>query len=223
MKQGEQWISISDLMSVLMMVFLFISIALLVNEQSQNKKIKEKIKQTEEISKKINSAIDKEFRNDFKDWKVEKLRDGTIRFQSPKIMFLPNKHKLKKEFTKILDDFCPRFINLMYSKFSKEIHEIKITGHSSKEFNTRIQRFRRLRNAQLSILRAWEVHRYCYDSLKKHKEWFSSKVVTIGANYVHTIKAPVTKKENKKLSRRVEFKVIPKKLSDIEEYFIKVD
>ena len=65
MKNGEQWICVSDLMSGLMMIFLFVCIALLVGEQKQNKFIKEKLDETEKLSKKIYKDLNNEFKKRF--------------------------------------------------------------------------------------------------------------------------------------------------------------
>ena len=228
MKNNEQWISVSDLMAALMMIFLFISILLLVKEQDQIKDIKmhkNPIKKVERLSKRINKSLDKEFIKDFKKWGARRLDDGTIRFQEPKIMFSQGSSLLKKRFKKILKNFCPRYIKILQSK-AKDIHEVRIIGHSSSEWypdkkqNLKKKRHGYVANAKLSFKRAFNVHKYCYDSLTyKKKSWFSRKAVTVGANNVHPKKDKG--KEDKLKSRRVEFRYQLKALSKLREDFMK--
>ena len=218
----ERWIGVSDMMSGLMMVFLFVCVSLLVKEQTDNKKIKNKIEEVENKSKKIKSLFNKEFKRDFEKWGLkEPLLDGTIRFDSPKIMFVQGQSKIRRGFREILKDFCPRYINLMIRNFkSEDIHEIRILGHSSSEWKTRSTRERHTSNAKLSFDRAWAVHKFCYDNLKsvKQKQWFSDKAITVGANYVHKIKNS-NGQERKGSSRRVEFRVQLKALSNLRGTF----
>ena len=219
-----RWIGVSDLMSGLMMVFLFVCISLLTKEQNENKDIKKKIEETEKISKRINEILDREFKTDFKKWGAERLMDGTIRFKTPEIMFSQGRHNIKKEFQKILQDFCPRYIDSIRDNFDpKDIHEIRIEGHSSSEWSTNRPRKRHTSNAELSLNRSWEVHKFCYDNLKSghQKRWFSDRAVTVGANSVHRIKNS-SGMEIKSLSRRVEFRIQPKSLSELREEFIKL-
>ena len=216
----DQWIGVSDLMSGLMMIFLFVSISLLIKEQSENKEIKQKIEKTREFSKKIKSLLNAEFREDFEKWGAVLLADGTIRFQTPEIMFSQGKDRIKNKFRQILKEFCPRYIGIMHNNFDQEnIHEIRITGHTSSEWNSKISKKRHTSNAKLSLNRSWKVHEFCYDNLisENQKSWFSNKVVTVGASYVHKRKNDKGM-ENKPLSRRVEFRAQPKILSDLREY-----
>ncbi|MCY4524431.1 MAG: OmpA family protein, partial [Halobacteriovoraceae bacterium] len=147
----------------------------------------------------------------------------TIRFKAPKIMFLQGSDKLKTRFKKILKNFCPRYISVLRSNFKPgEIHEVRIIGHSSSEWGTKKRRKIYISNADLSLNRSFNVHKFCYDNLprKSQKAWFSQRAVTIGANYVHKIKKQG--KEIKSLSRRVEFRAQLKILSDLREEFIKI-
>ena len=212
-----QWVSISDLMSGLMVIFLFVSVLLLMKEQNKNKKIKNIVKENINISKKINNALDDEFGDDFKRFGAERLLDGTIRFYHPKIMFLKGSYKVRERFKRILRNFCPRYVKLLSSKkFKEHIYEIKIVGHSSSEWSLFSSvKERSQKNTLLSGNRAVKVRSYCHQSLSsKFKRWFSSKFTITGASYVHTIKNYYDI-EDKVLSRRVEFQIQTKEMSKL--------
>ena len=160
-------------------------------------------------------------KKDFRMWGAKILRDGTIRFEEPKIMFLQGSDRLKSGFKKILKEFCPRYITRLSEFGVKNIHEVRIAGHSSSEWSPNSSsKKKHMSNASLSVRRAWSVHEFCYDILlnRGQKILFSNKVVTIGANFVHKIKRE--NKEIKPLSRRVEFRVQLKILEEIGEYFM---
>ena len=218
-----RWISVSDLMSGLMMVFLFVSISLLVKEQSENVDIKKKMEEAKVVLRKINQSLDDEFSSDLKRWEAERLKDGTITFRSPEIMFVQGSHEIRRGFRNIIKTFCPRYIDVIRDKFkSEEIHELRIVGHASSEWNTN-RRTRHISNADLSLRRSWEVHKLCYDSLEggDQKEWFSGKAITVGANYVHK-RQTKSGEEARSLSRRVEFRIQPKSLSGLREDLIEM-
>ena len=209
------------------MVFLFVSVALLVKEQEKNikekeknKRIKEDEKKAGEQSKKMYKILDKEFRKDLEEWDAKILKDGTIRFQNPKIMFKVGSDKIKNKFKRILKNFCPRYIDKIKGFGLKYIHEIRIAGHTSSEWKNSNTKKRHMENAKLSIRRAWQVHKFCYHVLynNEQKSLFSKKTVTTGANFVHTHKK--RGKEKRALSRRVEFKAHLKIIEKINEYYM---
>ena len=215
---NDEWISISDLMSGLMMVFLFISIALLIPERNYNKQIKEALKKTSEDLNDLNQKLDEEFETDFKRWGAERLRDGTIRFRAPEIIFSLGSSQIRPSFQKILKNFCPRYVKIFTNHFNSKIQEVRINGHASSEWDSsrRLDK-RSFNNTQLSVDRAINVHKFCFYTLKdKSRVWFSEKAVSVGSGFVHKIKDKKGQ-ENKTLSRRVEFRVQPKSFSDLEE------
>ncbi len=223
MKSEDHWISVSDLMAGLMMVFLFISISLLIKERSKVKDIQEKVNETKTLYEKMKCVLMKEFKKDFTQWGVALLADGTIRFESPKIMFSSGSHKLKPRFKNILKSFCPRYVKQLQHNFdSEKIHEIRIIGHASSDWNTRRHKTKAFKNIILSTRRALSVHEFCYESLKREdRQWLSKKTITISAGFVHPIKNN-SGKEDKIRSKRVEFKVEFKPFSELREKLFKV-
>ncbi len=212
---NSEWISISDLMSGLMMIFLFVAIALLIPEKNENKYIKEAIDKSKHDVNKLNSALDSIFKEDFSKWGAVRLRDGTVRFQEPKIMFSPGSHTISYRFKKILNVFCPRYVRLLKNNFRDEIHEIRVVGHSSSEWKTNNLMIRSLKNIKLSSDRSLDVYSFCYKSMKSNRKWFTEKTISVGAGFVHRIKN--NRKEIRWMSRRVEFRVQMKSVSNLEE------
>ena len=195
----ENWISISDLMAGLMMVFLFIAIIFLRQEVS-----------VPIIEDKIYEALYEEFEDDLEAWNAEiKREDLTIRFLSPDILFETGKAELKPRFKVILEDFIPRYITLLATNFSDEIYKIRIEGHTSSEWagaNTENEAF--IRNMDLSQTRTRTVLEY---SINLHRvqylaPWMRSKVSAHGLSSAHLIY--IDGVEDKRASKRVEFKVI---------------
>ena len=165
----EQWISISDIMTVLMIFFLFISIIYIKKIQEQVQEIQKANSAIQEISKEhidhkqvIYDALKKEFDKDLKKWRAELLRNPiTIRFLSPNIMFHSGKSGIQPYFKNILLDFCPRYFSIL--KQSKNIiEEVRIEGHTSFEWQgaeTQLEAY--FNNLKLSQNRTISVLEYC--------------------------------------------------------------
>lgn len=127
-KQEDFWISLSDLMTSLMMIFLLISIIYMIKVQDMVK-IPTIYKETLQG---LGQALQKEFKNDLSKWRATIDKDLTVRFQEPNIMFTTSSAGLKPEFKAILDDFFPRYLKIMTDpKYSANIEEIRIEGHTS--------------------------------------------------------------------------------------------
>ncbi|HQT05102.1 MAG TPA: hypothetical protein PLU46_08965 [Thiotrichales bacterium] len=116
--EESQWLSVSDLMSGLMIVFLFISIALMRSAYIDRDKViveKEKIKGIvsayQENKTAIYDALQVEFSEDLKKWDAEiDPNDLTFTFKSPDILFATGKDQLTEKFKMVLDDFFPRYL-----------------------------------------------------------------------------------------------------------------
>ena len=108
------WSSISDLMSGLMIVFLFTSVIFMSKVIDENTNIKkqqqtvENIVTTYEESKEnIYEDLYNEFEGDMDNWHMEIDKDGTIRFKEPEVFFDMGESELKSQFKDILDSFSP--------------------------------------------------------------------------------------------------------------------
>lgn len=191
---SSEWMSISDMMSGLMLVFMFIAISFMIQVQTiageYNKKQDE-----------LNKSLQKEFKNDFKKWNVKLEKDNTIIFNAPKVQFKNNSYIIPIEFENILSNFFPRYLKVLSSdNYKNDIEEIRIEGHTSKE--KKINNY--LHNMKLSQDRANKVLSYCYlidnSIIQNNQKWLEKHFRANGMAYSH-LKTTAT------LSRRVEFRV----------------
>ena len=210
------WSSISDLMSGLMIVFLFTSVIFMSKVIDENTNIKkqqqtvENIVATYEESKEnIYNDLYNEFENDIKNFNMEIDKDGTVRFKEPEVFFNKGESELKTEFKDILDSFFPRYINLIYTKYKDKVTEIRIEGHTSSEWEDGVdKKVSYFKNMELSQDRTRNVLEYVMNmkKLNEYEDWLIDNITANGMSYSHRIfKENI---EDKDASRRVEFRVI---------------
>ena len=210
------WSSISDLMSGLMIVFLFTSVIFMSKVIDENTNIKkqqqtvENIVTTYEESKEnIYNDLYNEFENDIKSFNMEIDKDGTIRFKEPEVFFNKGESELKTEFKDILDSFFPRYINVIYTNYRDKVTEIRIEGHTSSEWEEGVdKKISYFKNMELSQDRTRNVLEYVMNmkELNKYEDWLIDNITANGISYSHRIFNDNV--EDKDASRRVEFRVI---------------
>lgn len=129
--EGEHWLTVSDLMAGLMMVFLFISISYMRMVMIEKEKIQEIAIAYLETQQAIYKALEAEFSDDLDVWGAELERESlTVRFNAPEVLFQSGSYDLTPKFRGILDDFFPRYIALL-EPFETSIDEIRLEGHTS--------------------------------------------------------------------------------------------
>ncbi|MBK7568300.1 MAG: OmpA family protein [Bacteroidetes bacterium] len=132
-KKDNYWIPLADLMTVLMVIFLFISISYMIdvqNKQAERDKIFEDFKETKvDLLKELQTEFQDDFRKD--KWNAILDQDLSIKFVNENVLFDYNKSELKPEFQSILADFFPRYLNiLMKPQYKDKIAEVRIEGHT---------------------------------------------------------------------------------------------
>lgn len=223
MKIGKEWLSISDMMAGLMMVFLFISVSLMYELQKDDKKvskIKEQLKQEFEknlieFTKNKNVTIKTDDRGDtiisFKNHHNENTNIEEAEYKSSSkdnILFDSGKSDVKNEFKNILKDFYPKYIEILISKEYKQyIKEIKIEGHTDSTYIGE-NGDGYIHNIQLSQQRSSNVLEYLssLDIFEKNKKWLKERTRANGVGSAVLIKDK-SGTENRKASRRVNFRV----------------
>jgi len=198
----SQWMNIADIMSALMMIFMFIAIAFLY--QIMNEKEVYKVQ--------LNKALHAEFDKDLKQWKAIITPDNIIRFNSP---FIVGDDSIPDSFNTILIDFFPRYINVLANKeFKNEIDEIKVEGHTSNGWGNENQKQSYLHNMNLSQKRASNVLSFCYNIDNKIVDtnilWLQSNLRANGMSFsklLYKDDKNGQKIQDKIRSRRVEFRV----------------
>ena len=205
----NSWINIADIMSGLMMVFMFIAVAFMY--QLQNKQVlASSIKDNYRIE--LNKALHKAFDKHLVAWKAEITEDNIFRFNSP---FDIGSSDMPSEFQHIISEFFPRYVALLTRKqFKAEIAEIRVEGHTSDgwgEDDTADDNY--LNNMHLSQRRASKVLDYAYRlhdyDVQKNKKWLEKYLRASGMSFSNLIYQTNERIfQDKEKSRRVEFRVL---------------
>lgn len=203
----DHWVSVADLMAGLMMVFLFIAVIYAKDANQRATNVTEIVTEWKNVEMEIYQALLREFRDDLPKWNAEIERESlTIRFLSPEILFRAGKADLSSHFKRVLDDFMPRYIDLLISKFDTKIDEVRIEGHTSSEWSQSIDKTNAfINNMKLSQARTRTVLEYSINLPKMKTSWMIKKVSAHGLSSARLIIENGA--ENKKRSRRVEFTI----------------
>jgi len=206
----SEWVSISDLMSVLMIIFLFIAVSYMHNVQQNQLNIKKVAVAYQELQTDLYIDLWEEFKEDLPSWRAVIEKDTlTVRFEEPEVLFGIGSSELSDKFKLILQDFFPRYLRIISSdKYRNNIEEIRIEGHTSSEWNGETKEIEAyFNNMRLSQNRTRSVLKYCLSLIEAPEvlEWSKQYITANGLSSSHLIK---DKKgvEDKQKSRRVEFR-----------------
>ena len=228
--EDGEWISVSDLMAGLMLIFLFIAIVYIrvqvaekeraitekeiaMAQSRELERIKSQIAEIvvawERSSEAIYEALYAEFEDDLDRWGASiRRRTLTIRFDAPRVLFDVNAATLKPEFEEILSEFFPRYLAVLHDH-REVIEEVRIEGHTSSEWMegmTSEEAF--FENMDLSQARTREVLEYAMslDETTSYRDWAMRKVTANGMSSSRLI-LTADGDEDRAASRRVEFRV----------------
>ena len=226
--EESEWLSVSDLMAGLMVIFLFI--AILPRSQTESPpaihsdiddKPVEDISSVETVpeeilcwwrwEKEIHKALEKEFKLDLPVWqaKIEE-NPNRVLFLNPMVLFASGSNEIRPEFKNILKDFFPRFANVL-RPFKEGIHELRVEGHTSSEWQSaETEEEAYFRNMNLSQGRTRSVLEYVLNNpaLDSDKKWVRDLLTANGLSFSRRIF--FGGEEDKEASRRVEFQVSTK-------------
>ncbi len=210
-ERGEHWISISDLMSGLMVIFLFIAISYMKEVTADRDKILEIAVTWKETQQELYKALEKEFRDDLRRWRATLNQETlSVRFHNPELLFESGKSTIKQGFLEILQSFFPRYIRILQlDKFRQNIAEVRIEGHTSSEWSQNIVGDSAyFLNMELSQDRTRAVLEFCMrlPAVNNFREWAKGNITANGLSSSKIVKS-ANGEENKLLSRRVEFRV----------------
>jgi len=226
MKVNKEWISIADMMAGLMMVFMFIAVVYMVEVSKEQDTIKEIAMTYRESQQDLNADLRKEFQSDLKKWDAEILKDNTIRFKSPEVLFKGGSSSISQAFKIILNDFFPRYIKIMTNdKYVNNIDEIRIEGHTSSIWgNAKNKDERYLKNMELSQDRSKNVLAYCFSikDVEKNDDWLIQSLRANGMAFSKVLYKE-NGREDMRRSQRVEFKVLTKAEDKIYKILEKID
>jgi len=201
--------SVSDLMAGLMMVFLFISIALMRDAMNDKNHIKEVAVAYEKTQVAIYDALNNEFKDELAKWDatIDK-KTLSFNFQSPDVLFDRGKVDVKPRFKDILSNFYPRYHKIIIG-FKTSINEVVIEGHTSSVWNKGTSSDEAyFKNMRLSQGRTRSVLRYVYGlpEIANDKKWTKRHLAAVGYSSSRVIKNK-SDVEDVKRSRRVSFRV----------------
>lgn len=205
-KNSEQhWIPLADLMTGLMMMFMLIAILYML-------KVNNAISGYTTSKDELGRDLCAEFSKDLAKWDAEcDIKNLSIRFKSPDVLFDTGKDVLKPQFVTILNDFFPRYIKILsQDKYKDKIEEIRIEGHTSSKWSVGVGNDDAyFLNMQLSQARTLSVLRYVLINSNtniNNKDW-TKNILT--ANGLSSSKLILNNDgtENQQASQRVEFKV----------------
>jgi outer membrane protein OmpA-like peptidoglycan-associated protein len=211
-KQDNIWESISDLMTGLMIIFLFISIAFLARGEMI-------IKGYQNTQKDLIADLRREFSDDeLSRWGAEISQDNAsvVFFKPPVTFFEKNESNPTPQFQDILNNFFPRYMTLISSdKYKDRVVSIHIDGYASKEWGSNTSEdYAYFYNMKLSQDRARNVLSYIFSisSSVEEKRWLIEKVSANGYSY-----SKATGNHNE--SRRVEFVPEITVMKELEDFF----
>lgn len=215
-KGGSFWVPYADLMTVLMVLFLFISISYMAMVQK-------KFSDYNGTRTEIYNELDSVFKNDFQRWNIVLEEDLSIKFTNPQVLFESGKDEINPSFQKTLDEFIPKYISVINKpKYKDAIAEVRIEGHTdNKKINDGRTGDPFIDNMELSQSRARNVLAFfrktsAFNSLSiKDQEKLTFLVTANGLSYGRMLNdddnlyyKSKTGKISLDKSRRVEFRII---------------
>ena len=224
--EETQWITLSDLMTGLMMIFLLIAITFMLKLESENSEVKQiivvydKVKQDlakatqiavvyDKVKQDLHNQLLTEFKNDLPKWQAEITNDLTIRFKEPSVLFNTGEYEIKPAFKNILSDFFPRYVLIITKQDYKDsIQEIRIEGHTSSAWQGSTDADDAYyKNMALSQSRTRSTLSFCMSLMTKDRDWLKSHITANGLSSSHLINNS-DGSENPALSQRVEFRIL---------------
>ena len=187
--ESSIWQSISDIMTGLMIIFMFVCIGFLYQLQNKEKQIQEIIGHYENVRHRIYQDLTDEFKPEERNgWGVQ-IDDTELRviFIAPSVFFDVGSSEVKPAFQQVLIDFFPRYVKVL-EKYSDDIVEVRIEGNASVEVNeNKNSNVDYFRNMQLSQQRAFNVLQYVFTlgamQAPEKRQWLVDKLRANGASF----------------------------------------
>ncbi len=229
MAKTNIWLSVSDLMTGLMVIFLFVAIAYISRVQKNQSVLTDYV----ETKNELYAKLVKEFEGDTLKWQMSIGKDLTMKFNEPTVLFATGSSDLTPRFKEILDEFLPRYFKILLTdNLRSNIQEIRIEGHTDDVPMPKLHADPYIANVMLSQDRALSVVKY-FRTMSAFKDysadqkqlleyWFTANGLSYGkaldANgdfIIHSGK-PIDRAH----SRRVEFRIVTSG-DEVLENFIK--
>lgn len=217
MARHNVWMSVSDLMTGLMVIFLFVAVAYMIQVQDNQSVLITYV----ETKQHLHERLVNEFKGDTAEWKMVVGKDLSMKFKEPQVLFRQGSGELQPRFKDILDKFIPRYLDILLTDSLRDrIREIRIEGHTDTLRMVKYGSDNYLSNVLLSQERAYNVLKYIreMDSFKRYTQdqrrridfWFTAnglsygKALDINEEFVFETQKAIDMDK----SRRVEFRLI---------------
>ena len=207
-------LSIGDLMAGLLLIFILLLSSTLLRLQDEFESKSQIAERYTAIKADIYSQLMIEFSEDLEKWNAHIDPDELIfRFKEPDILFRINQYRINPEFEAILNEFFPRYINVLSKpEFKENIEEIRIEGHTDNSGSY-------FHNMELSQNRTRSVLVHVIDNTLTHdhdKEWVITNLTANGLSFSRPI-ADNDTELGRSLNRRVEFRIRTNAEKQIDE------
>lgn len=217
MAKHNVWMSVSDLMTGLMVIFLFVAVAYMIQVQNNQSVLTDYV----ETRQHLHERFVNEFKGDTAKWKMVVGKDLSMKFKEPEVLFQLGSGDLQPKFKEILDEFIPRYLNILLTdSLRNNIQEIRIEGHTDTLRMVKYGTDPYLSNVLLSQERAYNVLKYIrempsyqqYTSEQRRllDYWFTANGLSYGkaldTNGEYAVKS--NHAIDMERSRRVEFRIV---------------
>jgi len=206
----SEWLSVSDLMAGLMMVFLIIAIAMIRSVMVEREKIRTIAESYRDSQVAIYESLKCEFADDLARWGAEIDQDTlTIAFNQSDNMFDSGKADLSVSYQQIFSEFFPRYLNVL-KPYNASIEAVRIEGHTSSGWlGSNDEKTSYFNNLKLSQARARSVLYFVYglQQVESFHQWMKRNVAAVG----YSSSRPILNSdntENRDASRRVAFRIV---------------
>ena len=214
-EENNYWVSFSDSMTGLMVIFLFIAINYIVQ-----------VIENKFVSQEIYNQLEEYFEKEIEKNDIELGPDGTLRFRprENKMLFSIGSSSLSKDFKTSLDEFIPKYIDIVTdSNYIDYISEIRIEGHTDTipprngvykmdSYSENLSLSSERAQSVLSYLRSSESYQVLPKDVRNRLDFLFtanglsySRALNSEKEIVYTAK---NKTIDNNLSRRVEFKIV---------------
>jgi outer membrane protein OmpA-like peptidoglycan-associated protein len=126
--ESAQWISMSDMMTGLMLIFLLIAVSFMYQVQLKQKEQNKILFEYNDAKEKMYDELKSSFSEKSKQWGMKLNKNLSINFN---VDFDPDSYQLKPELKEILDKFIPEYIKIINEpKYKQRVKEVRIEGHT---------------------------------------------------------------------------------------------
>lgn len=209
--EESPWAIVAGVVFVLMLIFLFISVGYMTNAIQDKNKVTTVATDYKKVQIELTNDLREEFSSNLKEWNATIDPSSlSIRFEYPEILFKVGSADLNDHFKIILNNFFPRFLQILNDpKYKNDIEEIRIEGHTSSEWEGETSlRKAYFHNMELSQNRTRNVLEYLLSNIQD-EDLFTWTKNHLTANGLSSSKPVLTSngEEDKIRSRRVEFRI----------------